>query len=289
MSLKEDIVNNLSGYSKALYSTWFYYKPARLLLDAGEGVSCALQNFVFGIERVLLSHGHYDHIGGLPGIVHSRASAMGDREKPLVVHYPRGDSLVRTLQEYIARSAYEISYPLDWAPLQAGDTVSLDGDRGKTFLRVFEVPHSRRGMSLGYSIVDRRQRLKPQFAGLEQAQIGAIVRERGRDTVMEDYEKILLAYGGDSMPVDVDSVRSAEVLMHDSTFLDNRDREDPTHATMAEAFEVAARAEVGALVLFHISSRYRREVVAKCAAQLCREHRFAGPVFTVQARRIVQI
>ena len=63
MGLAQDILDNLTGYSKAMYSTWFYYKPARLLFDAGEGVASALGNFIFGIERIFISHGHHDHIG----------------------------------------------------------------------------------------------------------------------------------------------------------------------------------------------------------------------------------
>lgn len=289
MSLKEDIVNSMSGYSKALYSTWFYYKPARLLLDAGEGVSCALQNFIFGIERILLSHGHYDHIGGLPGVVHSRASAMGDREKPLSVIYPKGDPLVAMMQDYVARSAYEISYDLRWEPLEPGARIALDGEDSKMFLSPFQVNHARRGLCLGYNLVEQRQRLKSEYADLSQAEIAQIARQHGRQGLMEPYEKILLAYGGDSMPLDPISVRGAEVLMHDATFLDSKDREDPTHATMEEAFRVAVDAEVSALVLFHVSSRYRRDAVMENAERLRRQCGFAGPVFVARSRRIVQV
>jgi len=30
------------AYSKALYSTWIYYSPDRILFDSGEGASTAL-------------------------------------------------------------------------------------------------------------------------------------------------------------------------------------------------------------------------------------------------------
>lgn len=91
------------------------------------------------------------------------------------------------------------------------------------------------------------------------------------------------------MPIDPEKIRGAEVLMHDSTFLALDDREDPTHATMAEAFETAAKAEVGALVLFHVSSRYRRDKAIKQAEKLAREREFEKPVIVVQSRRFALV
>ena len=51
-------------FSKAIYSTWIFSKPLRTLFDAGEGLVSALRNRAFAIERVFITHGHYDHIGG---------------------------------------------------------------------------------------------------------------------------------------------------------------------------------------------------------------------------------
>ena len=67
----------LSGYSKALYSTWIWYRPDRLLVDCGEGAATALGNHGFAIERILLTHGHIDHVGGLAPLLWARAGGMG--------------------------------------------------------------------------------------------------------------------------------------------------------------------------------------------------------------------
>ncbi len=278
MSLSEDIVSNLRGYSKAMYSTWFHYKPARLLLDGGEGACSTLGNFVFGIEEVFLTHGHYDHISGVPGLIYSRASARGDKEKPLTIYHPAGDELIRLQRDYVLKTCGRLPYELNWEPLEPGQEVPLGRDRDRGFVRGFATPHQRRSLSLGYRIMETRKRLRPEYGGLEGREIAAIAREKGRDAISETYDHVLLAYGGDSMPIDPDVVAGAEVLIHDATFLHRADREGNTHASMDEAFEVAEAANVKALALFHVSSRYTRREAEKRVLQLIEQYDFKPAV-----------
>ena len=65
------------------------------------------------------------------------------------------------------------------------------------------------------------------------------------------------------MPLDPELARGSEVLMHDATFVNIEDREEDYHATVREAVEVAAEAEVGALVLYHFSTRYQKVEILK--------------------------
>lgn len=256
MSLHGEIVGNLTGYSKAMYSTWFFYRPARILLDAGEGVSAALENFVFGIEKVFLSHGHYDHIGGVPGLVQSRRSARGDKEKPLEVYFPRGNELVELQRRYVESLTYALGYELAWCPIEAGQRIELGHGRDRGYLVPFAARHGGRPTALGFNVMEERQRLRARYAHLPQDEIAALARTVPRDELSECYQKILLAYSGDSGPLEPDTVREAEVLMHEATFLHPDDREARGHATVEEALRVATEAGARALVLFHVSSRY---------------------------------
>jgi len=275
MSLHEEIAASLTGYSKAMYSTWFFYRPSRILLDAGEGVSAAMENFVFAIEKVFLSHGHYDHIGGLPGLLQSRRSARGDKEKPLEVYHPAGDELIAVLRQYVESLTYRVGYDLSWHALEPGQAVPLGAGRDRGTLVPFRARHGGRSLALGYKVTEERKRLHPRYAGLAEAEIAQIARSTPRAELTETYEKTLLAYSGDSMPLDPDVVREAEVLMHEATFLAADEREAPAHATVEEAIRVAVAARVKLLALFHISSRYPgREVerrVRELAAALAPE------------------
>ncbi|MBI4615508.1 MAG: MBL fold metallo-hydrolase [Planctomycetes bacterium] len=259
MSLFENLLANLEGFSLAKYSTWFFYGPDHVLLDCGEGVSTTLTNRIYAIERILLSHGHGDHVAGIPGFLYSRASSMGDTAKPLAIYYPRGDSNIDRLRKYIAQILPNPPYPLSWIGTGPGERIELPVPN--RHVRTFPTVHLQRGASLGYAVVESRSRLKKEFAALSQKEIVAVVREKGRDYLTETYEKNLLVYSGDSMPLPPALAEEAEVLLHEATFLDPGERDLEIHSTVVEALRVAIEARVSSLVLFHLSTRYGKKDV----------------------------
>ncbi|MFW6013433.1 MAG: MBL fold metallo-hydrolase [Candidatus Bipolaricaulota bacterium] len=254
----------LLSYSKALYSNWLYYSPDNMLFDAGEGVSSIMGNKSFAVERVLLSHGHADHIAGLIGLVNIRNNAMGDKAKPLTVYYPKDNFHISELMNYLHRTNSNLSYQLEWKPLEPGDVVQVFGEpqsRNARHVEAFQTEHSQREVSLGYNVVETRQKLKEEYNSLAQQEIEKLAREEERNEIMENYQQKIFTYGGDSVGLDPQKIQKTEMLFHDATFLEEEDRKQYKHATLEEAVQVAKEAQVKKeLFAFHISSRYRGRI-----------------------------
>ncbi len=308
-----DVSALLFGHSKALYSTWIYYKPDHLLLDCGEGVATALGNGGFAIERVLLTHGHIDHIAGLPPLLWSRAAGMGDTQKPLTIYHPRGDVYVADMQAYLERTRARLPFDLQWFALDAGDGFALreggEAEGGKADsqharrVQTFATRHIKDRLTLGYKIVETRRRLKPAYANLSQNEI----RERARalsqpaqneeqsgghaatQSLSEDYEATLAAFGGDGLPLDPQAVRGCELLLHEATLLDAAERKHQMHATLDEAMSVAAVVRPKAFVLYHVSGRYRSADIRRAAQQSMARHSIAFPVWCLFRDRLFHI
>jgi len=271
-----DMRDILIGYSKALYSSWFYYKPARLMLDAGEGIIQTLGKRIFGIRKILLSHGHEDHIAGLPSLVNLRNLSMGDRDVPIHIYHPEGDPFIGYLREYLDKKQKDrLRYNLQWQAINPGDVVEIETARRATRVVAFPVSHTPRWQSLGFRLEERRQRLKPEFQGLEAPEVGQLVQERGKQAIVDLVWHPVLIYTGDSRPIeDPELVRNADILLIDSTFLDGKEAVGSRHGHIDASLSIAAQADVRHLALTHLSERYTAKEVRKAIKEAATRHGF---------------
>jgi len=251
----------LQIYSKALYSTWIYYAPERILFDAGEGVSLAMSNRIYAIRYVFLTHGHIDHISGLWTIVNTRNNSMGDREKPLIVYYPKGNTAIEEWLEFIKRANDDLRFDLIAQPVSAQEKVFLRQAGGfARYIVPFKVKHTVQDFSLGYNVIETRRRLRQEFRDLPEEEISKLSKRFGSDQITEAYEKKILTVSGDTFGIDPLDAKDSEILLHECTFLKTSDRKMNAHASLEEVLEIARQANVQRLILYHISSRYSGKI-----------------------------
>ena len=245
----------------------------RILVDCGEGTQRQLMRSVglAHIDTVLLTHLHGDHYLGLPGFL--KTLSLAGREEPMRLFGPDGlYELLREVERIIGRPRFpflvEEARPgtvfemPDYVVKAARTEHGLPGLayclEEKTRVGMF---HPDRAIELGVTP-------GPDFGRLQRGHAvttagGLTVRP---DEVMDEARpgrKIVIT--GDTRPTEavIDLAKGASVLVHDSTFAESeRDRALETgHSTAREAAGVAQAAEVGTLVLTHISSRHTwREV-----------------------------
>lgn len=239
--------------SKALYSTWIYYKPDRLLFDCGEGISAKLGNKIYGIDKIFISHSHIDHIAGLWGLINTRNNAMGSREKDLTIYYPENSKQIESYLSFIMNSNKHLRYNLELIPLSLFDKIDLKNNR---YIEPFKTLHTPAERSYGYRIIEKRNKLKEKYQSLSQNEIINVVKEHGREELNDPYEANILTVSGDSLPISLEIAINAETLVHECTFIKENDRKIRNHTSLNELKELIKKSCPKRVIIYHVSSRY---------------------------------
>jgi ribonuclease Z len=206
----------------------------RILVDCGEGTQRQLLRSGAGfrrLDRLLLTHGHFDHVLGIPGLfstlrVRQSADAMTIHGGPGTL-----DVVVRMLAGLWGEGRAPI--PLELVPLTAGQVV----DAGEFTIGCFPVRH-RDTDSFGFSFESRaRRHLRPDRLAALQVPDGPVRKEsaEGRPIVLADGRSIdpgdvlgppegrkKLVVVGDTQSNDglTEHVRDADALVIEATFLE---------------------------------------------------------------------
>ncbi len=238
-------MSNLSLFSKALYSSWGLHTPTRTLFDCGEGCATALGNYVYQPERILIGHGHGDHVLGLPSFIGCRNSGRGDKSKPLAVYAPASHAF-SDLKSFISKRNSHLTYKLDFIDIVPGFRVPINP---KVYIEAFAVKHTYG--SVGFKVMENRTRLK---AGILPEEVKA--RKAAGEHIHEAYDANIFSWTLDSASYDLSNIEGCAHLIADGTFLREADREDATHASVEEVLGWAVGAKVKRISIAHISTRY---------------------------------
>jgi ribonuclease Z len=255
----------------------------RFLIDCGEGTQRQMLRAGTGFRRlghILLTHAHLDHVLGLGGLI--ATLGLFDVRNTLTI-CGSGETML-FVEQYLA-SLYPLlraPVPLQFVELQPGPILSS----GEFTVACFPVRH-RGTESLGFRFDSRpRRHVRADRlaalgvpAGPLRARLAAgetVVLPDGRHVYPESVlgppaTGVSLAVVGDAEEVEslVAPVSGAGGLVIEATFLeaDAGLAAERGHLTAAQAGQLAAAADVGALYLTHISGRYDPAAIAAEAAR----------------------
>lgn len=281
MGLTTHLVDMMEGYSKALYASFYLFRNYDLLLDCGEGCAARLDRHQFRARWVCISHYHHDHCGGLKGLFLARAYTKGSNDREMTVFYPERSPSMERLRRWLDRDLPRLPFRLEWTPVSPGFRLLLSDVEARVPVELEAIPadHYARESCLGFRVVETRKRLRTEYASLAPGEIATIAHTMGHEALMEEFQKTILVYSGDSSPLPVEAVRGADLLLHDATFLSERDREEPGHASVEQVLTLATSAEVAGVVLVHTSHRYSLRAVRKVLPRLLKRTGYAGDVW----------
>lgn len=253
----------------------------RFLIDCGEGTQRQILQSGIGFKRltrILLTHGHLDHILGLGGLLSTFLRWEAIEELEIFAGRATLDR-VRTLLYDVVLRGTQPPMPLKLIEIKPGLIFEAED------FTVTAVPVTHRGPDcLGYVFEEKARRpflsqkadeLGVPF-GPERGQLVAgkeIALADGRrvtpDDVLGDWEKgSKFVVIGDAGRIDnlVDVCRDADGLVIESTYLDEEAdmAKQFSHLTARMGAELAVKAGVKKLILTHLSRRYReKDVIAE--------------------------
>jgi len=260
------------------------YRDQRFLIDCGEGTQRQILRSGIGfrrLNRILITHGHLDHILGLAGLLSTFARWEAIDRLEIWAGRWALERIHDLLFGVVLRGA-KPPLQVELVPIEAG-TILSDGD-----LRLNAFPVSHRGPGCyGFLFEESPRRpFLPERAEAFGVPAGPIRRElvQGRPVRLADGRMITpddvlgpltpgtrFVHVGDCGRTDdlVDTCRGVDGLVIEATYLEVESEmaRHFGHLTARQAADLARRAEVGHLYLTHISRRYRdSEVLEEAVA-----------------------
>lgn len=259
---------------RGLTSQVVIHSEHRFLIDAGEGTQRQILKSGIGfkrLERVLVTHGHLDHILGLGGLLSTfvRWEAMDQ------IEIVGGKAALERIRDLLFGVVLKGKYPPVQIDFRTAETGPIYQEKDFT-VSAFPVYHRAPGC-FGYVFEEESRRPflpdKAEALGIPPGPWrGNLVsgesvtlpdgREIQPDQVLgEEVPGTKLVHVGDTGRTSnlLSYARNADALVIESTYLESeRDlAKNFGHLTARQAAELAVEAGVGTLLLTHISRRYR--------------------------------
>lgn len=206
---------------------------------------------VIPIPHVLLTHGHMDHAAGIAYYLsHRNFCGMS----PGVVLTPPNtvDYIQQILQAWNRLDGNRI--PAKLVPVRPGDEYPI---KPNLFVRVFPTKHVRE--SVGFCVLERRKKLRPEYADLSGQEIVAL-KKKGV-TIDIPLQIPIVSYLGDTQYVDysqLDYIANSRILIAECTFFedDHSGRADAgRHMHIDEFGPMLGRMNNEYVILTHLTQR----------------------------------
>ncbi|MHC5060212.1 MAG: MBL fold metallo-hydrolase [Planctomycetota bacterium] len=234
------------GYSVAGEETVVAMPQLDVCFDVGRA-----PDQIIPINNVLLTHGHMDHAAGIAYYLSHRKFSG---QRPGTILAPENLlGLIRKITNVWGKlDGNEI--PANLVGVKAGDEYQV---KPNLFVRVFPTKHSRG--SVGYTVVERRKKLKPEYTDMSGPQL---VKLKGQGiTIDYSLEFPIVTYLGDTQYVDfsrLDYITNSKILIAECTFFEQAHSgraQAGRHIHIDEFAELINKLQNEYIIITHLTQR----------------------------------
>ncbi|MCH7595319.1 MAG: MBL fold metallo-hydrolase [Planctomycetes bacterium] len=183
---------------------------------------------IISVDNICISHGHMDHAAGIAYYL-SQRNFVGNAPGRIIIHRSLAQAVQRLMDVWAEIEGHPSSGEICGVE-HLEDVQLLRGAKPRRGLivRPFNVNHA--AGALGYTLIEKRHKLKAEFAGKSGPQLVEL-KKKGV-TIEKQIETPLITFTGDTALgrfLDLDFVQNSKVVLVECTFF------DPEHRTRAVA------------------------------------------------------
>jgi len=264
------------GYSVAGEETVVAMPQLDVCFDIGKA-----PNQIISINHVLLTHGHMDHAAGIAYYL-SHRNFSG--QSPGTILAPR--NLLGPIREIIdAWSRLDGNkVPSNLVGVKAGDEYQI---KPNLFTRVFPTKHSKG--SVGYTVIERRKKIKPEYSQL----MGPQIVELKKQGVKIDYplEIPIVTYLGDTQYVDFSQLKyivESKILIAECTFYETEHSgraEAGRHIHINEFAELIEKLQNEHIIITHTTQRTPMREIRRILKESLSPEQYEKVILFMTSRR----
>ncbi|XP_048329405.1 tRNase Z TRZ1 isoform X1 [Ziziphus jujuba] len=252
----------VEGLSIGGHETCIIFPTLKLAFDIGRCPQRAIsQDFLF------ISHGHMDHIGGLPMYVATRG-LYGMKPPTIIVPTSIKEDVEKLFEVHRKMDQSELNHNL--IGLDVGEELQIRRDLKVQAFRTYHVIPSQ-----GYVVFSVKQKLKQEYIGLSGNEIKSL-KSSGVEITYTVTEPQIAFTGDTTADFIVDKsnidVLRAKILVMESTFVDDsvsvEHSREYGHTHLHEIISHKDKFENKAILLIHFSARYSVKEIQEAVSAL---------------------
>jgi ribonuclease Z len=273
---------NISGFSTALYSTFFFLEELGILFDCGDGAAAMLLGKSGKVKHIFISHPDRDHLCGL-----LQFNQLNARDGFPKVYFPRDCGSFPYLEQFTKQFDPHVK-GTEWQSLEDNEEVNIQKDIIVQAIRNNHIVTSDENMkSQSFKVFRTKKKLKEEYTSLTGLEIKQKKDEIGIENMTDEKRENIFTYSGDT-PIENDGRwNNSKILIHEATFLKKEDMGvDPNrwnkHSTLDDVMKMIAQSEgIDQLILSHFSSRYDKEEIQTAVAAEIEKNKIDIPVHVI--------